>query len=308
MPLPLNDELRRPILQFLSDGNSWRKNQLIEPLARHFHLTETDIAQEYDSGNGNIFADKISWVLSYHALCGLLSRPKRGYYQISELGKQYAQKDKAEIIAFVRKKMAERDKKDRAKNNNLSSSLKNTETEQNPRELLENSFHSIRQEIYDEILDTILSKSPYAFENLVMALLQKMGYGGKVENSGEVTKKSRDNGIDGIIREDVLGLGQIFIQAKRYARDKTVSRADIQSFAGAMNNTDKGVFITTARYSAGALEYAKTRANQRIVLINGQQLAEYIYRYDLGMQTEQTFSIKKLDSDFWDEMPDDKFA
>lgn len=303
MSLPLNDELHRPILQLLLDGNLWQKKHLIEPLAQHFHLTEMDIAQEYDSGNGNIFADKISWVLSYHTLCGLLSRPKRGYYQISELGKQYAQKDEAEIITFVRQTMAARDKKD--KDNNFSSSLKSTEPEQNPRELLENSFHSIRQGVYDEILDTILTKSPYAFESLVMALLQKMGYGGKVENSGEVTKKSRDKGIDGVIREDVLGLGQIFIQAKRYARDKTVSRAEIQGFAGAMNNTDKGVFITTARYSADALEYAKTRANQRIVLIDGQQLAEYIYRYDLGMQTEQTFSIKKLDSDFWDDIPDE---
>lgn len=303
MSLPNNNELRRPILQLLSNGHLWRKSQLIEPLAQHFNLSKEDINAEYPSGNGNIFADKISWVLSYHALTGLLLRPKRGLYQISELGKQYAEKSDAEIIAFVKEQMALRNS-----NNNKDEKTEiydEVEPSLDPREQLEQSFHAIRQAVYDEILETISSKTPNAFEKLVVDLLKHMGYGGKVEKSAIVTKQSRDGGIDGEIREDVLGLGRIFIQAKRYQRHETIGRPAIQTFAGAINPQDKGVFITTARYSKDAIEYAQNRSSPRLVLIDGQQLAEYIYHYGLGMQTEQTFSIKKLDSDFWDEMPDD---
>ncbi len=302
MSLPHNNQLRRPILQLLSDGKLWRKSQLIEPLAREFNLSEEEINAEYPSGNGNIFADKISWVLSYHALTGLLLRPKRGFYQISELGKQYAQKDEIEIVNFVKEQMALRNNNNDDEKTEVYDEIKSN---LDPRQQLELSFHAIRKTVYDEILETIISKTPSAFEKLVIDLLQNMGYGGKVEKSAIVTKQSRDGGIDGEIREDVLGLGRIFIQAKRYQRDETIGRPTIQAFAGAINPQDKGVFITTARYSKDAIEYAQNRSSPRIVLIDGQQLAEYIYHYGLGMQTEQTFHIKKLDSDFWDDMPDD---
>ena len=301
MPLPNNNELRRPILQLLSDGNLWRKSQLIKPLAEKLGLNEAEINAEYPSGNGNIFADKISWVLSYHALTGLLLRPKRGFYQITDLGKQYADKDDIEVINFVKEKMALRhnNKDDKTEIYN------EIESDTDPRTQLEQSFHAIRQTVYDEILETVISKTPATFEKLVVDLLKHMGYGGKVEKSAIVTKQSRDGGIDGEIREDVLGLGRIFIQAKRYRLQETIGRPAIQTFAGAINPQDKGVFITTAHYSKDAVEYAQNRFSPRIVLIDGQQLAEYIYHYGLGMQTEQIFSIKKLDSDFWDDLPDD---
>ena len=182
--------------------------------------------------------------------------------------------------------MALRNKESKKQEVEFSGSLSTENTlDATPRDQLEASFHAIRQDIFNAILDTILSKTPQAFEKLVIDLLQKMGYGGKVEKSASLTKQSRDGGIDGEIREDVLGLGRIFIQAKRYQRDKIISRPDIQGFVGAINNqTDKGVFITTARYSSDAIEYARNRSSPRIVLIDGQQLAEYIYRYDLGMQ------------------------
>jgi len=154
----------------------------------------------------------------------------------------------------------------------------------------------------------ILSKSPRAFENLVVELLQEMGYGGKLKNSGMVTQYSNDGGIDGIIKEDVLGLGRIHIQAKRYNPDTSISREDIQKFVGALAvaQSNKGVFITTSKFSKGAKAYVgNLNATTTIVLINGEQLANYIYEYGLGMQTERTVEIKKLDSDYWDEMEDD---
>lgn len=308
MPLPSFDKLCLPILKLLASGETLRKAQLIEPLAVHFGLDADDVAQEYESGNGAIFADRISWALSYLALSGLLSRPKRGYYAITDLGRKYAQKDAAEVIAYVKQKMTERGRTHKTEGNEKETVAAAVEIAGiTPTEQLETSFEAIRQEIYDEILSTILGKTPQAFEKLVVDLLQKMGYGGRLEKSAQVTRQSRDGGIDGEIREDVLGLGRIFIQAKRYQTDKGIGRPDIQGFVGALQgqNADKGIFITTAYYTPDALHYVQNLAATRVVLIDGRQLAEYIYRYDVGMQTEQVFTVKKLDGDFWDEMPDD---
>ncbi len=153
-----------------------------------------------------------------------------------------------------------------------------------------------------------MTKTPTSFEKLVVMLLQKMGYGGEIKNSGLVTKVSNDGGIDGIIKEDVLGLGRIHIQAKRYKMDSCIGREEIQKFVGALAvaQSNKGVFITTSYYSKGALEYVNNlNGSTTIVLIDGKQLAEYIYDYSLGMQVEQTIEIKKLDADFWDSMKDE---
>ncbi|WP_370632698.1 restriction endonuclease [Eikenella sp. Marseille-P7795] len=226
---------------------------------------------------------------------------------ISSLGREYAKKSSEEINEYVKQKMIEREQ---GKQKHPIASMVATQSntlESTPQERLYDSYQDIRQGVYREILDTILSKSPAAFERLVIELLQKMGYGGALDKSGRVTKQSRDGGIDGEIREDVLGLGRIHIQAKRYQRDKTIGRPEIQSFAGALlgSNANKGVFITTARYSDDARKYAETIPNARIVLIDGNKLAEYIYQYNLGMQVEQTITIKKLDTDYWDEIPND---
>ncbi|MFY7741542.1 MAG: restriction endonuclease [Flavobacterium sp.] len=135
-----------------------------------------------------------------------------------------------------------------------------------------------------------------------------MGYGGEIKNSGLVTKASNDGGIDGIIKEDVLGLGRIHIQAKRYKLESTVGREEIQKFVGALAvaQSNKGVFITTSYYSKGAIDYVNSlNGSTTIVLIDGEKLAEYIYDFGLGMQVEQTIEIKKLDADFWDSMKDE---
>ena len=140
-------------------------------------------------------------------------------------------------------------------------------------------------------------------------LLQKMGYGGEIKDSGFVTKASNDEGIDGIIKEDVLGLGRIHIQAKRYKVDSSIGREDIQKFVGALAGaqSNKGVFITTSHFSKGAIDYVKGLNNTTtIVLIDGDELAEYIYDYGLGMQVESVVEIKKLDTDFWDMMIDEQ--
>jgi len=158
------------------------------------------------------------------------------------------------------------------------------------------------------ILSIILSKSPRTFEQLVVDLLQKMGYGGEVKDAAEVTQYSNDKGIDGIIKEDVLGLGRIHIQAKRYARENSVGSREVQEFIGALAvaQSSKGVFITTSAYTKGAREaVANLSGSTKLVLIDGIQLAQYFYEYNLGVQTVETIELKKLDGDFWDALTDE---
>lgn len=308
MAIPHFDDLRKPILDLLSDGNEWRKADLVQPLAKYFNLTDEEINQEYQSGNGSIFVDRISWALSYFALTDLLSRPKRGIYVINDFGKTFLNKSNAEINQYIKQKMAERQAENLSSKENDNEIIADFSNTQNtPQEQLYSSYKTIRQNIYDEILDTILSKTPMAFEKLVVELLQRMGYGGAIENSATITQYSRDNGIDGVIKEDILGFDKILIQAKRHQLTDTISQPDIQAFTGAIlqANCNKGVFITTAKFSKNAISAVQNLAHAKIVLIDGQKLAEYMYHYGLGVQVEQTLSIKKLDNDYWDNMPND---
>ena len=229
-------------------------------------------------------------------MAGLVQRPKRGVYQITEDGFEQI-KTPNNLNNYITTQKENREPVRKSKNDNFT-----------PQEELHESSAKIRDAVYEEILEVILSKTPREFEKLVVALLQRMGYGGAVKSVAEVTRYSNDKGIDGIIKEDVLGLGRIHIQVKRYARKNSVGREEIQKFVGALAvvQPNKGVFITTSTYSKGASKYAENlNSATTLVLIDGKKLAEYIYEYDLGMQVEQTIEIKKLDSDFWDSMSDE---
>ncbi|MCK5808455.1 restriction endonuclease [bacterium] len=305
MAIPRYDEIQLPILNLLSDDQPRKARDMVDLLAPVFNLSEEENLQMYASGNGPIFVDRIQWALSYLNMAGLVQKPRRGIYQISEQGTKIL-KNPRSLREYVNNKISEREpnkKKDKVKTE-LSEDLNSDLT---PEESLYQSFDGIKKSVYRDILDTILSKTPREFEKLVVILLQKMGYGGEIKNSGEVTQYVNDKGIDGIIREDVLGFGRINIQAKRYAVHNNVPREDIQKFVGALAvaQSDKGVFITTSDFTKGAYQYAESlNSTTKIVLINGDRLAQYIYDFNLGVQPERTIEIKKLDSDFWDFMQD----
>ena len=240
-------------------------------------------------------------------MSGLIDKPKRGVYQINEKGLELL-KTPDKIDPYIKKELAKRKAK---QSDNKAEVVSEKNSELTPREVLSNAYEEIQQSIFSEILDTILLKTPKEFEGIVVQLLQKMGYGGELKNSGIVTQYSNDKGIDGIIKEDVLGLGRIHIQAKRYKPDSNVPREDIQKFVGALAvaQSNKGVFITTSNFTKGAKEYVENlNATTTIVLINGEKLAKFIYDFGLGMQIEKTIEIKKLDSDFWDNMEDEKIS
>lgn len=305
MPIPKHFEIRAEALKLLSDNETLKLKEFEAPLAEVFKLTDEEINRFYESGNGKIFYDRISWALSYMKMAGLITNQKRGIYQITEEGKKLLSKPE-KIVSFVDRKVAELKKQKVGESNSEGTESEiETTSDSTPQELLQKAFKSIKQTVKEEILETLLSKSPYVFENVVVLLLQKMGYGGEVKNAGKVTQASNDGGIDGMIKEDILGLGTIYLQAKRYSTDHGISRPDIQGFVGALAvaQSNKGVFITTSYFTKGAKEYAESlNGSHNIVLIDGQQLASYIYDYNLGMQVEHVVEVKRLDSDYWDKL------
>ncbi|GAD29827.1 mrr restriction system protein [Photobacterium leiognathi lrivu.4.1] len=297
MSIPKHNEIRFAALTLLSNGQTMKSKEFVAPLKEHYQLSNDEVNQMYDSGNGPVFYDRITWALSFLNANGLVDKPKRGVYQINDNGRAILARQDAQSFLYS----AQRERKPSVEAEVVD------ETDKTPQELLSASFDEIKQSIYDDILDTVIRKSPRAFEHLVVRLLEKMGYGGQVVAAGHVTQASNDGGIDGIIKEDVLGLGRIHIQAKRYDINNTVGREEIQKFVGALAvaQSNKGVFITTSSYSKSAKEYANNlNGSTALVLIDGQQLAKYIYDYNLGMQIEQVIEIKKMDSDFWDTMSD----
>ncbi|MCT7553634.1 restriction endonuclease [Aliarcobacter butzleri] len=308
MPIPTHDEIRIPALELLKEKEILKLKDFEIPLSKVFKLTEDELNQMYDSGNAKIFYDRISWALSYLNMAGLTKKPKRAYYEITENGIKILA-NPSKINEYISKKIQQRNQeKNNIDKDMLIINIDESNNELTPSETIEISFQKIKNKIYNEILDTIISKTPREFEKLVVELLQRMGYGGEIQNSAEVTQYSNDNGIDGIIKEDVLGFGRIYIQAKRYQRDNKIGREDLNKFVGALAvaQSNKGVFITTSSFNKNAIEYAnKLNNNTTLVLIDGEQLAKYVYEYSLGMQTEQIIEIKKLDSDFWDSMEDD---
>jgi len=302
--IPKHDEIRVPALSLLSESGQLKLKEFEAPLAKHFELTDEELHEKYESGNGKIFYDRISWALSYMNVAGLLNKPKRGLYEISELGTEKLKAPQS-INDFIAAEIAKQQKSKPTKQPEVSISNESL----TPQEELYSSAQKIRESKCQEIIDTILSKTPREFEKLVVILLQRMGYGGEIKQSGSVTPHTNDGGIDGIIKEDVLGLGRIHIQAKRYAQTNRVGREEIQKFVGALAvaQSNKGVFITTSSFSQGAATYANSlNGSTTLILIDGSQLAAYLYEYGVGLQVEQTIEIKKLDSEFWDSMENEK--
>lgn len=305
--IPTFQQIRIQILKELYAGGVMRAKDLQAPLAKHFNLSEEEVNASYASGNVKIFRDRISWALSYLFIAKLVERPQKGDYVISQKGKEMiTSHNEEEINRYVNDAVNKPQKA--AEDKTTEAIVIAANEELTPQEELNESYENIKQSIQADILATILSKKPQAFERLVVELLQAMGYGGEIKNAGIVTKLSNDGGIDGIIKEDVLGFNHISIQAKRYAAHNHVGRNEVQAFVGAVAGTPskKGVFITTSDFTKGAIDYVESlNGTPIVILINGEQLTEYMYECGLGLQEERVFKVMKLDRDFWDAMDDE---
>lgn len=298
MAVPKYDEMYNDFLMILSDEKEHDIKEIREKVAKIKKLTETDLKETLNSGKCKYF-NRIGWTATYLKKAGLINSNRRGAFNITSEGKKIVN-DKKEISnEFLLNYDSFKKFKDRDNENIIlkTKKISRDEIELTPQENIEKAIQEINNELEDNLLDEILKQSSDFFEELSVKLLLAMGYG-KVENA-VVTPKTGDYGIDGFVLEDELGINTIFIQAKRYDKNNSVSRPEIQKFAGAMlgKNAKKGVFITTSYFAKPAIEYAN---NQNIILIDGQKLVQLMIKYNVGCYIENNYSIKKLDLDFFE--------
>lgn len=304
MPIPDYQTLMLPLLRFASDGNDHTTREAVEVLANEFQLTSVERTELLASGQQAIFNNRVGWANSYLKKAGLLESPRRGALRITGRGIEILGENPPRIdVRFLERFpefIAFRDAPRNTRGTEITEAVVAITTEQTPEEALELAHQSLRLSLAQDILSRILSCSPTFFERLVVELLVKMGYGGSRRDAGERIGQSGDGGIDGIIKEDRLGLDTIFIQAKRW--QGAVGRPEIQKFVGALQGqrAKKGVFITTSFYTAEAIDYA-SRIDTKVVLIDGQLLANLMMDFDVGVSVSASYIVKRIDSDYFEE-------
>lgn len=298
---PTWDGFNVPVLQVLSDGATRSLRELRREVADHVGLTAEQRAETLPSGQ--LRADnRIGWAVSYLNRVDALDRPSRGQYVITELGRQLLRDHPGGITENDLKRIAkEGDEWWLAKpttDGAPAEPLDTAATELDPTEQVEQGVARIHEEVASELLSRLVEQDPAFFESAVVKLLLAMGYGG-VGGRGVTTDLTNDGGIDGVIDQDVLGLSKVYVQAKRYAPGNSVQRPEVQGFVGALSGkADGGVFITTSRFSPGAVEWVRTVPGS-IILIDGRRLAELMIEYGVGVQVERSYRVVKIDEDFF---------
>lgn len=305
MPVPDFQTIMLPLLRQYQDGKEHTLHELMEKLAEEFQLTDDDLSEMLPSGGQTIFYNRVGWARTYLAKSGLLEMVKRSIYKITERGKMILKQNPERIDMKYLERFPEyiefRDLEGTRgkKGDNKGKEPKNGGIEQTPEEILESAYLEIRENLADDLLTLVKKSSPYFFEQLVVELLVKMGYGGSRQDAARAVGRSGDEGIDGIIDEDRLGLDSIYIQAKRW-ESGVVSRPEIQKFVGALmgKRARKGIFITTSSFSNEALNYV-ANIDTKVVLIDGKKLAEFMIDYDVGVTSSAKYELKKIDSDYF---------
>lgn len=271
-------------------------------MAIEFGLTDEEKAVRLPSGVKRTFDDRVSWASTYMKKAGLLQSPKRGFYQINERGLKILQSPPSRITDEFLTQFPEFQafKERRSKPQSSAKPLITRNEEKTPEELLEDGYLRLRDELASELLQAVKECSPSFFENLVVDLLVSMGYGGTRQDAGKAIGGTADGGVDGIIKEDRLGLDVIYLQAKRW--EGTVGRPEIQKFAGALQGqrARKGVFITTSSFTKDALEFAE-KIDSKLILIDGEQLSQLMIDYEIGVTSIVSYHLKRIDSDYFSE-------
>ena len=300
MTIPDFQAIMLPLLQYASDGKEHSLREAITYLADVFNLSDEERKELLSSGQQAVFDNRVGWARTYLKKAGLFISPKRGFFQITDRDRDILIQNPSEInLKFLNQFPEFIEFKTTKKDNDKSEPEIIEISETTPQESIEFGYQKIRKELELELLNRVKSCSPDFFERLVVDLLVKMGYGGSRRDAGRAIGKSGDGGIDGIIKEDKLGLDIVYIQAKRW--DNTVvGRPEIQKFVGALHGqrARKGVFITTSRFSQEAREYVSI-IDSKIVLIDGQELAQLMIDNHVGVSTVSIYEIKKIDSDYF---------
>jgi restriction system protein len=307
MAVPDYQTLMLPVLQALADGATHSTvPDIIDSVVARFHLTQEDLDQRIPSGQQLVY-NRTQWAVTYLAKAAAIVRVGRGKVQITQRGKDILASKPDRVDVNVLRQYPEFDdfrKKTRVHDPLSAGPSPNGDSEANPEELLYGTYDSLRRAVEVDILDRLQSPdlSWSFFEQLVVDVLVRMGFGSDVEEtSRRVTKKSGDDGIDGVIDEDRLGLDAVYIQAKRYGRSSPVGRPALQAFNGSLDGqrASKGVFITTSHFTGEAEDYVK-RISKRIVLIDGRTLARLMYEYGVGVRTRRTLDVKRIDEAYFE--------
>ena len=293
--LPRYDEFYAPLLHVIQDGNTYTMKDVKKRIAENLNLPEEALLERLASGRQSVYDNRVGWAKTYLQKACVVESPKRAQIMITERGKALLSSGEVITNALLEEKYPEfaefRGKKTLDKVIDVTDAVLAEET---PQEVLDRVYGTINEQLADDLLIEIMGQSAKFFEILVVDLMKAMNYG-----DGFVTKLSGDDGIDGIIHEDKLGFNLIYIQAKRWNPDTTIGKPEIQKFAGAMMGppkVEKVLFITTAKFSQGAKDYANA---QHIILVDGRKLTELMIEHELGVSTQKSYRIKRIDSDYF---------
>ncbi len=300
-----------PILYILSDGKEHDRSSIKENAADLLKLDDKVRSEVISSGQA-VYSNRAGWAISYLRQAGLIANPRRATYVITPRGRDLLAKNPPELTVKDLEiypeylNFKQRHKK-KVQNSSVSEESDDKSGDKTPLEIINSNADEIKANICDELLDKVINNTPKFFENLVVSLVVAMGYGGSIPEAGKAIGRPGDGGIDGIVKQDKLGLDNIYIQAKRYNQGDVVQRPAVQAFAGALFGKEskgarKGIFITTSSFSQGAIEYAEGIKEGKIVLIDGEELVSLMYEYNIGVTLDTKIEIKKIDSDFFEEV------
>ena len=301
--IPDYQSIMLPLLEFVSDGKEYKMRYVTNELAIKFGVTEEEQKELLPSGVAPVFYNRTAWAKTYLKKAGLIDSPKQGLVIISKQGLDVLKRKPHSINVKYLKQFSEFVEFQTTKRDDeIEIDTAEEQSTQTPEELLETAYQKIRKSLASELINKVVELSPVFFEKLVVELLVKMGYGGSIKDAGKAMGKSGDEGIDGTIKEDKLGLDIIYIQAKRWKPGNVVGRPELQKFVGALagQGAKKGIFITTSSFTKEAIEYTP-RNETKIVLIDGHQLAQLMIDYNLGCTSQHTYEVKKIDSDYFGE-------
>ena len=292
------------ILKFLSDDKIYYKKDIFSEMEKVFNLTKEQIEEKLPSQQQATYINRIGWALTYLKKAGLIDSPTRAHFVITGEGKKLINDNVTNIDAkYLRKyeSFLEFENLSNKQENHMGNVIELKEKDlQTPSEKIISNYELIKKSVCDDLLNKVLEQTPDFFEQLVVDLVVAMGYGGSIEDAGKATKRTNDEGIDGVIKEDKLGLDNIYIQAKRWGKGNVVGRPEIQKFVGALagQRARKGIFITTSTFTKEAREYKP--GDLSIILIDGEELVDLMYEYNVGVSLEKKFEIKRIDSDYFD--------
>jgi restriction system protein len=302
MPIPDYQSLMLPVLRFAGDRKEHSVGEFRQRVAAEFNLSEQELAERLASDSQTVFANRIGWAVQYLKAAVTLKSVKRGVYQISDRGLALLKGKPSEITVKMLRQFPEfMEFHEKASAPSAATTAPASETKATPEESLEQSYQTLREALAIELLETIKNGTPAAFEKIVVDLLVAMGYGGSVEDAGKVVGKSGDGGIDGIIKQDKLGLDFLYVQAKRWK--DVVGSPEVMKFSGSLTkkHANRGVFITTSFFSKDALEYIEEMP-QRIILIDGRRLASLMIEHNVGVAPAKTYTLKRLDQDYFENL------